>query len=235
MAGVVTLRRMTRKERSWLVAVLLLGGVGLVGCTKSADQSPEGLSKGLLDITDMPGEWRETQRDIYDTRSNENPSIDPSTWCPDGADEAAGLEALAGDAGADVEMQMQVDGNEVPRLMRLQAWRNDSVRQYFAQILTVVNVCDNAKWTQDPGVTQEVRKIDGPDVGDESVSWGTSLVPPEGKEVARSTGYTTVARIGEVIMVLQIGDFATSSTSDVLTDEEWREIVQRAADKLSDA
>jgi hypothetical protein len=119
--------------------------------------------------------------------------------------------------------------------MRLQAWRNDSVRQYFAQILTVVNVCDNAKWTQDPGVTQEVRRIDGPDVGDESVSWGTSLVPPEGKEMARSTGYTTVARIGEVIMVLQIGDFATSSTSDVLTDEEWREIVQRAADKLSDA
>jgi hypothetical protein len=226
---------MTRKESSVRIAALLVVTAALFGCTKSADRTPEALSKGLLDITDMPGDWRESQRDIYETRSNENPSIDPSTWCPDGADEAAGLEALAGDAGADVEMQMEVDGNEVPRLMRLQAWRNDSVREYFERVLTVVNACDGAKWTEEPGVTQEVWKIDGPEVGDESVSWGTVLVPPEGKEMARSSGYVTVARIGEVIMVLQIGDFNTTSTSDKLTDDEWREIVQRAADKLSDA
>jgi hypothetical protein len=214
---------------------VLLAAVAIIGCTKSADKSPAALSKGLLDITDMPGDWRESQRDVFQVRGPENPSIDPSTWCPDGADEAAGLEGLAGDAGADVEMQMQVAGDEVPRLMRLQAWRNDSVREYFEQVLTVVNVCDGAKWTEEPGVTQEVWKVDGPDVGDEAVSWATGLMPPAGKEMARSSGYTTVARIGEVIMVLQIGDFSTSSTSDKLTDEEWREIVQRAADKLSDA
>ncbi|MEY2969157.1 MAG: hypothetical protein RIQ64_1784 [Actinomycetota bacterium] len=218
----------------------LLMGVSLsvvivAGCTKSADKSPEVLSKGLLDITDMPGEWAETQRDVFEFRGAENPSIDPSTWCPDGAGQAAGLESLAGDAGADVEMQMQADGDEVPRLMRLQAWRNDSVREYFEQVLTVVNMCDGAKWTEEPGVTQEVWKIDGPDVGDESVSWGTDLLPPQGKEMARSTGHTTVARIGEVIMVLQIGDFKTASMSTTLNDEEWREIVQRAADKLADA
>lgn len=222
------------KKMNLLTGVLLVA-VAITGCAKSADKSPEALSEGLLGITDMPGDWRESQRDVFEVRGAENPSIDPSTWCPDGADEAAGLEGLAGDAGADVEMQMQANGDEVPRLMRLQAWRNDSVREYFEQVLTVVNVCDGAKWTEEPGVTQEVWKIDGPDVGDESVSWGTDLVPPQGKEMAKSTGYTTVARIGEVIMVLQIGDFNTSSTSTKLGDEEWREIVQRAADKLSDA
>lgn len=207
----------------------------VAGCTKSADKSPEGLAQGLLDITDMPGDWQETQRDVFTSRTNENPSIDPSIWCPNGSDEAAGLVELAGDAGADVEMQMQVDNAEVPRLMRLQAWRNESVRQYFAQVVTVVNICDAATWTEDPGVTQEMWKIDGPEVGDESVSWGSGLVPPKGKEMAASTGRTTVARIGDVIMVLQIGDFNATATADALGDDEWREIVQRAADKLADA
>jgi len=205
------------------------------GCTKSADTSPQTLSKALLAITDMPGDWRETQRDIFETRGNENPSLDSSMWCPDSSDEAASLIDLAGDSGADVEMQMQVDGEEVPRLMRLQAWRNDDVRQYFEQLLTVMNICDGAKWTEEPGVTTEIWKIDGPDVGDESVSWGSRLVPPEGKEAAASMGRTTVARLGEVIMVLQIGDFTTTSSVGELTDADWREIVQRAADKLADA
>lgn len=224
---------MIRKKLIPLVVVVL--AVSVVGCTKTADKSPEALSQGLLDITDMPGEWQETQRDVFEQRGAENPSIDPSTWCPDAQSEVTKLTDLAGDSGADVEMQMQADGDEVPRLMRLQAWRNDSVREYFEQVLTVVNICDGATWTEEPGVTQEVWKIDGPDVGDESVSWGTDLVPPQGKEMAKSTGYTTIARIGEVIMVLQIGDFNTSSTSTKLGDEEWREIVQRAADKLADA
>jgi len=215
-----------------LVVVAVLA---LAGCTKSADTTPQGLADRLLDITDMPGDWQETQRDVFTTRGNENPSIDPSTWCPDASDEAAGLTDLAGDAGADVEMQMQFDGAEVPRLMRLQAWRNDSTRRYFEEVLTVVNICDGAKWTQDPGVTTEMWKIDGPEVGDESVSWGAQLVPPEGKEQAASTGRTTVARIGEVIMVLQVGDFTASSSVGELSDADWREIVQRAADKLADA
>jgi hypothetical protein len=189
----------------------------------------------LLDITDMPGEWQERQRDVYTTRGAENPSIDPSTWCPDAGDEVAKLDDLAGDAGADVEMQMQVNGAEVPRMMRLQAWRNDDVRTYFADVLTVLNICDGAKWTQDPGVTTEMWKIDGPEVGDESVSWGTREVPPEGTDKASAMGRTTVARIGEVIMVLQIGDFMTPSSVGELGDDDWREIVQRAADKLADA
>ena len=78
-------------------------------------------------------------------------------------------------------------------------------------------------------------KIDGPNVGDESVSWGTTTAPPSGLDKASSTGRTTVARLGEIIMVLQIGDYATGADLAALTDEEWRDIVQRAADKLSDA
>ena len=224
---------MATTKHAWWVGVLITGT--LVGCTKSADQSPETLSEGLLGITDMPGEWQETQRDVFSQRGVENPSIDPSTWCPDASDAAAGLDDLAGDAGADVEMQMQVDGSEVPRMMRLQAWRNDSVREYFEGIVTVVNICDNAKWTEEPDVTQETWKIDGPEVGDESVSWGAQLVPPEGKEMAASMGRTTVARIGDVIMVLQIGDFMATTNVGTLADTDWREIVQRAADKLADA
>lgn len=226
---------MTSKKGSRLAVTICSVAIVVSGCTKSADTSPEALSEGLLDITDMPGDWQETQRDVFTTRANENPSLDPSIWCPDAADEAAGLIDLAGDAGADVEMQMQSDGKEVPRLMRLQAWRNDSTRQYFEQLVTVLNICDGAKWTEEPGVTTEMWKIDGPEVGDESVSWGSQLVPPEGKEQASSMGRTTVARLGEVIMVLQIGDFTTTSSVGELSDADWREIVQRAADKLADA
>lgn len=226
---------MTKHKVPWLAIAVCALSVAIPGCTKSADTSPEALSEGLLDITDMPGDWKETQRDVFATRANENPSLDPSIWCPDAATEAAGLINLAGDAGADVEMQMQSEGKEVPRLMRLQAWRNGSTRQYFEQLLTVVNMCDGAKWTEEPGVTTEMWKIDGPEVGDEAVSWGSQLEPPEGKEAATSVGRTTVARLGEVIMVLQIGDFTTTSSVGELSDADWREIVQRAADKLADA
>ncbi|NBN90522.1 MAG: hypothetical protein EBU67_08870 [Actinobacteria bacterium] len=229
----MTRAKHTRRLRVAGIALLVVALVA--GCTKSADKSPESLVKGLLDITDMPGEWQETQRDAFTSRTNENPSIDPSIWCPDASDEAAGLTELAGAAGADVEMQMQLDNAEAPRLMRLQAWRNESVREYFTRVVAVVNICDDAKWTEDPGVTQEMWKIDGPEVGDESVSWGSGLVPPKGKEMAASMGHTTVARIGDVIMVLQIGDYRTTPTSETLSDDEWREIVQRAADKLADA
>lgn len=217
------------------MGVGVVSGVILVsGCSKSADKSPQGLSERLLGITDMAGDWRETQRDVYSTRSNENPSIDPSVWCPDAATEAAKLTKLAGDAGADVEMQAESNGKEIPRLMRLQAWRNDSVRQYFETVQTVVNICDGAKWTQDPGVSEEMWKIDGPEVGDESVSWGSGTTPPSGTDKATASGRTTVARLGEVIMVLQIGDFTTDPKSEALSDDEWRAIVQRAADKLAD-
>lgn len=226
---------MTKEKVSRLAVAACVLVIGISGCTKSADTSPEALSEGLLDITDMPGDWQETQRDVFSTRGVENPSLDPSIWCPDAAAETAGLVDLAGDSGADVEMQMQSDGQEVPRLMRLQAWRNDSTRQYFEQLLTAVNICDGATWTEELGVTTEMWKIDGPDVGDESVSWGSQLAPPEGKEQAASTGRTTVARLGEVIMVLQIGDFTTTSSVGELSDADWREIVQRAADKLADA
>lgn len=220
----------------YLVRMVSAGALALVlgACAKSVDKSPEGLSERLLGITDMPGTWRETQRDVFTTRANENPSIDPSIWCPKSADETAKLTGLAGDAGADVEMQMEVDGKEVPRLMRLQAWRADNVRKYFETAQTVVNICDGAKWTEEPGVSQEMWKIDGPEVGDESVSWGSTMSPPESTDKASSSGRTTIARLGEVIMVLQIGDFTVGGTSKALGDDEWREIVQRAADKLSD-
>lgn len=226
---------MTKEKVSWLAVPVCALSIAVSGCAKSADTSPRALSKALLEITDMPGDWQETQRDVFEARGNENPSLDPSIWCPDAADEAAGLIDLAGDSGADVEMQMESDGEEVPRLMRLQAWRNEDVRRYFEQIVTVLNMCDGAKWTEEPGVTTEMWKIDGPEVGDESVSWGSQLAPPEGKEAAASMGRTTVARLGEVIMVLQIGDFTTTSSVGELTDADWREIVQRAADKLADA
>lgn len=213
---------------------LLVAVLAIAGCTRSVDKSPEGLGNRLLGISDMPGDWQETQRDVFATRSNENPSIDPSIWCPDAATEAEQLLGLAGDAGADVEMQFQLNGNEVPRLMRLQAWRNDSVRQYFQTVQTVVNICDGAKWAADPGVNEEMFKIDGPNVGDESVSWGSSTTPPTGTDKPSSSGRTTVARLGEVIMVLQIGDAVTDTHVTALADDEWRVIVQRAADKLGD-
>lgn len=213
---------------------LLVAVLAIAGCTRSVDKSPEGLGNRLLGISDMPGDWQETQRDVFATRSNENPSIDPSIWCPDAATEAEPLLGLAGDAGADVEMQFQLNGNEVPRLMRLQAWRNDSVRQYFQTVQTVVNICDGAKWTADPGVNEAMFKIDGPNVGDESVSWGSSTTPPTGTDKPSSSGRTTVARLGEVIMVLQIGDAVTDTHVTALADDEWRVIVQRAADKLGD-
>ncbi len=76
-----------------LVPLLVALTVG-AGCSRSAEgqlPDPTMISQELLTITDMPGRWNETQRQIFDVRSNENPSLDPSVWCPEAEDTAQNL------------------------------------------------------------------------------------------------------------------------------------------------
>src|SRR5690606_11812193 len=76
------------------------------GVTPPAPTTQE-LSDALLAVGDL-GElgtgWTETQRDVFSAREPENPSIDPSLWCPAG--KGTELVTLAGPAGADVELNV---------------------------------------------------------------------------------------------------------------------------------
>lgn len=82
------------------LCVGLLVGVGCTASTDSPDLTPEQLSDALLTITDVKGNWQETQRQYFSERSNENPSIDPSLWCSKAEGVADRLSTLAGESGA---------------------------------------------------------------------------------------------------------------------------------------
>lgn len=208
----------------------------LASCTKSAEgqlPTPEMLSDELPTITEMPGDWNESQRQVFAVRGDENPSIDPSVWCSAAKEVTKNLVSLAGTSGADVEMQAEMDEGH-PRMMRLQAWANDDVEDYFRDAKEGARVCDGEIVTTSNGVTEKYEVIEGRDIGDESISWQQTTTPPvtTQSEKLQSVSRTTIARFGSIVMVLQMGDMAWTGTVEAIDEDEWWDIVELAGKKL---
>jgi len=224
--------------RSVLVCVLAFT---VVSCTDDVDdatqkmQTAEALSDSLLTVTDMPQGWEETQRQVFEKRGNENPSIDPSIWCPAAQKTAAPLVALAGDSGADVEMSLSQGGGKGATMMRLQAWSNKDAEEYYTTAALAAEKCDGVTATDADGVTTRINLITGKMIGDESVSWSERVDPPAAlsSEKFSSIGRTTIARFGSVIMVLQLGDAAPSDSVSLMDETKWWGIVTAAGNKLA--
>lgn len=182
----------------WSRLALCVGLLVGVGCTASTDSPylmPEQLSDALLTITDVKGNWQETQRQYFSERSNENPSIDPSLWCSKAEGVADRLSTLAGESGA-----------------------------------------DGVEWTDGDQVTVINDIIEDREIGDESISWVTRVVPPPvtQQDKFESVGRTTVARLGAIVMVLQIGDANWTGTTETMDEDQWWSIVEAAAQKLEE-
>jgi hypothetical protein len=211
--------------------------LALAGCQRSIEKqvvTPATISEALPSITDMPGDWDETQRQVFDERGPENPSIDPSVWCPAAADLGDELVVLAGQSGADVEMQAE-SASGSPRMMRLQAWTNGDVDEYFDTAEEAALRCDGATITDPNGTIETMSIIDGREIGDESVSWEQTVTPPPGLQGDKfqTVGRTTIARFGSIVMVLQLGDAAWTGDVVPLDEDEWWAIVELAGRRLA--
>ena len=223
-------------RRMWSKIALCLGllvGAGCTSSTEPSDITPRRLSDALLTITDLDEGWEETQRQYFSERSNENPSIDPSQWCPEAGDLVSRLPDLAGRSGADVEMQFTgTEGGS--RLMRLQAWSNSDAEEYVSLAIEAARTCDGIEWTDDSEVTVVNDVIDDREIADSSISWQTRIVPPPATQTQKyeTVGRTTVARLGTVVMVLQIGDVNWTGTTEVMDEDQWWTIVEAAVNKL---
>lgn len=215
--------------------------ITVVSCSDDTDeatqkyQTAKALSDALLTVTDMPAGWEESQRQVFEKRENENPSLDPSVWCPAAQTTAEPLIELAGDSGADVEMNMNRGGGQGSSLMRLQAWSNEDVEEYFSTAAIAAEKCDGAKTTDESGVVTALSLITNRTLGDESVSWSERLDPPASTqdEKMSTIGRTTIARFGNVIMVLQIGDAAPTDSLTLMDESQWWDIVSLAGEKLA--
>ena len=217
------------------LAPLALIAVAAVACNRVDDEwhSTSQLSEALLTVGDMGGTWRETQRDIFDERAVENPVLDTTFFCPSEAGVSTTLDDLAGQSGADVEMQVK----GTSRMMRLQAWENGDAERFFDTLSTAVTRCDGIEWTEpDAGITVKFDAVEGPDVGDDSAHWLNIASPPADNPDAKFGGAsrTSVARFGNVVMILQIGDYSLQPESVMMDDVEWRTIVERAAAKIAE-
>lgn len=224
--------------KSRVLVPLFVSLLALAGCTRDAKgemPTPAMLSNALLTITDMPGTWNETQRQAFTERGAENPSIDPSIWCPNASMVTKNLVSFAGQSGADVEMEVTGEP-DVRRMMRLQAWANDDVKSYFRDAKEAVRICDGKTYTDSSGVASTMIINDGHSIGDESINWTQTVQPPPGAGGGKmvSVSRTTIARFGDVIMVLQIGDAVTEGQTSPLTEAKWWAIVSAAGERLHD-
>lgn len=199
--------------------------------TANGNPTPAEIGDGLLAVTDLDTEWRETQRDVFDERGVENPVLDAGSFCPEAEIDPDELADLAGQAGADVEFQKK-DGSSA---VRLQAWSNADAVLFDDTVSSAVIACDGKSWTDQFGTAGTFTVLDGPDVGDSASHWSTTLVPSGDKgEKATSTGRTSVVRFGDVVMILQWGAFGDDPVAEV--DETWwTELVGEAYEKLDDA
>ncbi len=216
--------------------LLLMVPVLLVGCMRSASgqkPTPEQISDSLPTITDFEGGWEETQRQVFDVRDAENPSLDPSIWCAEAEEVTKNLEDLAGTSGADVEMSIQQSGQPTS-LMRIQAWSNNDVDAYFGDAAESVRICAGKTSTDDNGVTLTTKLIAARDIGDESISWSEETLPPaltQGEKMAM-IGRTTIARFGDILMVAQIGTVNWTGNQVLMDEEQWWNIVEVAGTKM---
>ena len=224
-----------KHKKLYLAGLLALVGIAACG-TSSEGQlpTPEMISESLPTITEMPGDWDETQRQVFLIREPENPSIDPSIWCSEAEEVTKNLVQLAGSTGADVEMQSDTPSGTA-RLMRLQAWSNVDVEEYYRDAKEAVRICDGTTSTDSVGVVEITEVISGRDIGDESISWAQRTTPPTSlQEEKFSSMYsrTTIARFGDIVMILQLGDVSMGDEAAFLTEEEWWTIVEIAGVKL---
>lgn len=192
----------------------------------------EQLSDALLtvgDLGDLGGPWTETQRSVFTVREPENPSIDPSLWCPAGKGDE--LVTLAGAAGADVELT--IDNPDAPYFVRQQAWSNADVEAYLAAVEAAVTACSGATWKDEGGNAYTLQPAAAvPAVGDESVSWRVTIELTGGRDTSTSFTDQTVARFGEALMVLQAG--AVPVTSPDATAPNYVALLREAAAKMSE-
>lgn len=226
------------RTRLLAVAIPVLVALAVTGCTKEVSHTPATpaqLADSLLSITDLDPGWEETQRQVFDERSNENPALDETAFCAAAADEVARVTDLAGGSGADVEMSYGGTSGGA-RLIRLQAWTSGDVMTYVEAAADAAGACNGVTATDDAGVTSTIRLITGRSIGDESVSWSDQIVPPPATQDQKfeSQGRTTVARFGDIIMVIQIGDANFAGTAALLPEAEWWAIVSAAGAKLDD-
>ena len=195
--------------------------------TTTATFTPQQLSDALLTTSDLGTGWTETQRDVFTTREPENPSIDPSLWCPAGKGDE--LVTLAGQEGADVELS--VGTTDSPYMVRQQAWTNADVEQYFTSVKAAVAACSGVTWNDGEGNSYTLQpSTTAPKIGDESISW-TVTIQLTGATPTTSFAEQTAGRFGDVMMVLQGG--ATPTTGATATAPNYVTIVRGAGDKMA--
>lgn len=245
-----------------LCALVLVGGLAAAGCGSDSDQgggttttgkttpspssstqttagassfaTPQELGAVLLTGKDLGSGWTQQQRDVFTTRSPENPSIEDSlSTCPGAAGKAKTLADLGSATGADVELE-HARSDVRADLLRQQAWSNARVSSYFTTLKDVVKTCSGTTWKDPDGSEVTVRIIDAPKVGDESITMSATTLTstPSGDMAWR--GHLTVARFGTVLMgvgevVVQSADAKPPTTSEA----DWQAIVDVAAAKVA--
>jgi hypothetical protein len=234
------------RARSLLLVTCLVPFAALAACGDEIDvYTPTELGARLLAPADMGPGWTETQRDVFDTREPENPSIDPSLWCPDyPAGKSDQLTTLAGRAGADVELQFgDPQAAEQPTYgLRQQAWSNKDSQDYLRELADAVATCNGATWTDssegssegsEEGTAAEYRlsALSVPTVGDETVAAlvTITLSADDGGPTMTIRQRMAAVRAGSIVMVLQEGDTVDAEAEPSTTDAEFATLVEQAA------
>jgi len=218
--------------RRWLMLGALLMVVPL-GCgSDETAVAPADLEAALLTADDLGTGWTQQQHQVFDTRPEGMPTLDPGMWCPQAGPVADDLGGLDAGGGAYVELQSGVSAARTHHGVSEQLWSSADASAFVAAATSGFEACVGQTWDVDQDATASVDALVGDWVGDESTTALVTYVTPGPDGDYEWRGRTLVARFGSTVMVLQELDVQRAGSEPRMTDDQWHEMVRVAASKV---
>jgi hypothetical protein len=227
-----------RRSARWAVLALLLASCGSGGSTTTTTSyTLSELSKGLLTPADVGTGWvqAEQQAPASTTTVAISPTTAPSNdLCPEAGANATDFARITAGANATmVVLTAPSSTQDRPVAVIENLWIVGDASTATAHVKAAVTSCLGKSWTSANGEQQTWTSISGlPRIGDDSISFlGTARETTKTGEVEWYVP-TTLARFGNVVVMLQGLDVHDAGTAPTLTIPQLDTIFTTAATKI---
>lgn len=225
--------------RTWRTPATAVAALALVaavaGCGQEAAPTrytAAQLDTALLAPADLGGDFEVDDRTGGESRPPDTPAIDPGIWCPAAGAMADEMQRLIGAEPVFVQLvSTTVTGRKFHGVSE-EMWAADDAAAVVEAVGRGLADCAGAEWSVDDGGTARLVPLSAGDVGDDMAAALVTYLT-EGPD----TGYAWrnrigVVRVGTTVIVLQELDVQPADSSPVLTDEQWREVVSTAVQRV---
>lgn len=183
--------------------------------------TPNELAAALVTPGDLGAGWQTMQSQTFTSRDG-IPVVDSSIWCPSAMSSMASLASLAGNQGSIIGLRAVGLARGRSHQITEQLWSGPYASDFVNQFARGVLECEGKPWTDAEGSGVVLDSLEVDTFGEVSAS---AIVVVTATEAGTQFVYRTrisVARIGDVVMILNEADAQEAGTAPLWSTDEWR-------------